>query len=48
MRGFGSVILGGHGFTAVAFPCSILIGMSLAFTTVALSRFRFTDAKVSF
>jgi ABC-2 type transport system permease protein len=48
MRGFGSVILGGHSFTAVALPCSILIGMSLAFTTVSLRRFRFTDAKVSF
>jgi hypothetical protein len=26
----------------------VLIGMSLAFTSVSLGRFRFTDAKVSF
>jgi ABC-2 type transport system permease protein len=48
MRGFGSVILSGHSFSAIALPCLILIGMSLAFTTVSLRRFRFTDAKVSF
>jgi ABC-2 type transport system permease protein len=48
MRGFGSVILGGHSFSAIALPCVIVIGMSLAFTSVSLSRFRFTDAKASF
>jgi hypothetical protein len=48
MRGFGSVILGGQGFSAIALPCSVLVGMSLAFTAVSLRRFRFTDAKVSF
>jgi len=48
MRGFGSVILTGHSFSAIVLPCSILIGMSLAFVAVSLRRFRFTDAKVSF
>jgi ABC-2 type transport system permease protein len=48
MRGFGSVILGGQGVSAIALPCLVLIGMSLAFTSVSLGRFRFTDAKVSF
>src|SRR6202521_855255 len=47
MRGFGSVILNGHSFSAIILPCSILIGMSLAFVAVSLRRFRFTDAKVS-
>ena len=48
MRGFGSVILTGHSFSAIVLPCSILIGMSLAFVAVSLRRFRFSDAKVSF
>jgi len=48
MRGFRSVILDGHGLTAVALPCCVLLGMSLVFAAVALRRFRFSDAKVSF
>lgn len=48
MRGFGSVILNGHSFSAIVLPCLILTGMSLAFVAVSLRRFRFSDAKVSF
>ena len=48
MRGFGSVILSGHSFSAIVLPCLILTGMSLAFVAVSLRRFRFSDAKVSF
>jgi ABC-2 type transport system permease protein len=48
MRGFRSVILDGHSFPAVVLPCCVLAGMGLAFTAISLSRFRFTDAKVSF
>jgi len=48
MRGFRSVILDGHGLTAVALPCCVLLGMSVVFAAVALRRFRFSDAKVSF
>jgi ABC-2 type transport system permease protein len=48
MRGFGSVILGGHSFRAIFLPCLILAGMSLTFAAISLRRFRFTDAKVSF
>jgi ABC-2 type transport system permease protein len=48
MRGFRSVILDGNGFSAIALPCCVLAVMSLTFGAVALRRFRFTDAKVSF
>jgi ABC-2 type transport system permease protein len=48
MRGFRSVILDGHGFAAIWLPCCILAGMSVTFAAVSLSRFRFSDAKVSF
>ncbi len=48
MRGFGSVILDGHGFQAIFLPCLMLAGMSLAFISISLHRFRFTDAKVPF
>jgi ABC-2 type transport system permease protein len=48
MRGFGSVILSGHSFSAVVLPCLILMGMSLAFAAISLRRFRFTDSKISF
>jgi ABC-2 type transport system permease protein len=48
MRGFRSVILDGHGLPAVVLPCCVLLGMSLIFAAVSLSRFRFADAKVSF
>jgi len=48
MRGFRSVILDGHSFPAVVLPCCVLAGMSVIFSAVSLSRFRFTDAKVSF
>jgi len=48
MRGFRSVILDGHSFPAVVLPCCVLAGMSVIFAAVSLSRFRFTDAKVSF
>ena len=48
MRGFRSVILDGHSFPAIVLPCCMLFGMTLAFAAVSLSRFRFTDAKVSF
>jgi ABC-2 type transport system permease protein len=48
MRGFRSVILDGHGFTAVILPVAMLIGMSVVFAAVSLARFRFTDTKVSF
>jgi ABC-2 type transport system permease protein len=47
MRGFGSVILNGHSFSAIALPCAILIGMALGFVAVSLRRFRFVDAKAS-
>ena len=48
MRGFRSVILDGYSFPAIVLPCCILGAMSLTFAAVSLSRFRFTDAKVSF
>jgi ABC-2 type transport system permease protein len=48
MRGFGSVILSGHSFSAIALPCLILMGMSLAFAAISLRRFRFSDSKISF
>jgi len=48
MRGFGSVILGGHGWRSVVLPCTVLAGMCLGFAAVSLRRFRFSDAKVSF
>jgi ABC-2 type transport system permease protein len=48
MRGFRSVILDGHSFSAILLPCCVLAGMSLAFAAVSISRFRFADAKVSF
>jgi ABC-2 type transport system permease protein len=48
MRGFRSVILDGHSFPAIVLPSCMLLGMTLAFAAVSLSRFRFTDAKVSF
>jgi ABC-2 type transport system permease protein len=48
MRGFGSVILDGHGFQAILLPCLVLAGMSLTFAAIALRRFRFADAKVPF
>jgi ABC-2 type transport system permease protein len=48
MRGFRSVILHGHSFPAVVLPCCVLAGMSLTFAAVSCSRFRFTDAKISF
>jgi ABC-2 type transport system permease protein len=48
MRGFRSVILDGNGLRAIVLPCCVLIGMSVVFAAVALGRFRFTDAKVSF
>jgi ABC-2 type transport system permease protein len=48
MRGFRSVILDGHTFPAIVLPCCVLVGMGLTFAAVSLSRFRFTDAKVSF
>lgn len=47
IRGFGSVILDGHGLSAIVLPGVILAGMSLAFAALSLRRFRFTDAKVS-
>jgi ABC-2 type transport system permease protein len=48
MRGFRSVILDGHGVAATVLPCCVLLGMSAGLGAVALSRFRFADAKVSF
>ena len=48
MRGFRSVILDGHGLAAVVLPVAVLAAMSGAFATIALARFRFGDAKVSF
>jgi ABC-2 type transport system permease protein len=48
MRGFRSVILDGHGFAAMILPVSVLAAMSLTFAAIALTRFRFTDVKVSF
>jgi ABC-2 type transport system permease protein len=48
MRGFRSVILDAHSFAAMVLPCAVLLAMSLAFGAVSLSRFRFSDAKVSF
>lgn len=48
MRGFRSVILDGHGLAAIILPAAILLTMSLAFAAIALTRFQFTDVKVSF
>lgn len=47
MRGFQSVILDGQGLGGVALPVAMLSGMAALFATVALLRFRFDDAKVS-
>jgi ABC-2 type transport system permease protein len=47
MRGFRSVILDGRGLAAVALPCCVLLGMSFVFAMVSLTRFRFSDTKVS-
>jgi ABC-type multidrug transport system, permease component len=48
MRGFRSVILDGHSFSALVLPCGVLGAMSLAFAIVSLAQFRLSDAKVSF
>jgi ABC-2 type transport system permease protein len=48
MRGFRSVILDGHSFSAIVLPCCVLVSMSCIFALVSLRRFRFADAKVSF
>src|SRR6476620_9495441 len=48
MRGFRSVILDGHGIAAVVLPAAVLLAMSLTFAAIALTRFRFGDAKISF
>jgi ABC-2 type transport system permease protein len=48
MRGFRSVILVGQGVSATLLPCCVLLGMSAVFAIIALRRFRFSDAKVSF
>lgn len=48
MRGFRAIILDGHSYPAVVLPCCVLIAMGLTFAAVALKRFRFTDAKVTF
>ncbi|MGO9873609.1 MAG: ABC transporter permease [Acidimicrobiia bacterium] len=48
MRGFRSVILDGHSYPAIVLPCCVLLAMSLTFAAVSLTRFRFTDTKVTF
>jgi ABC-2 type transport system permease protein len=48
MRGFRSVILDGHGFGATLLPIGILVAMSGVFAIISLTRFRFTDVKLSF
>jgi ABC-2 type transport system permease protein len=45
MRGFHSVILDGEGTAALLFPIGMLLGMSALFAVIALTRFRFDDAK---
>ncbi|MGH8982723.1 MAG: ABC transporter permease [Acidimicrobiia bacterium] len=46
MRGFRSVILDDQSLGSIAAPAAILTAMSVAFTLVALQRFRFDEHKV--
>lgn len=46
LRGFRSVILEGGGMTSIVAPVALLLGISVAVTIVAATRFRFTDEKV--
>jgi ABC-2 type transport system permease protein len=46
MRGLRSVILDGHGLSAVVRPTAMLLAMAALFTVVALRRLRFDETKV--
>jgi ABC-2 type transport system permease protein len=46
MRGLRSVILDGHGLSAVVRPIVMLLAMGALFTVVALRRLRFDETKV--
>ena len=48
MRGFRSVILDGRGLDGVLLPIAVLVGMAALFLTVAVTRFRVDDRKVSY
>lgn len=46
MRGFRAVIFEAEGFGAVVAPVGALVGMTVLFAVVALSRFRFDQQKI--
>jgi hypothetical protein len=48
MRGMNSVILDGQGVGGVLAPTGVLLGMGALFTAIAITRFRFDEAKVGF
>lgn len=47
MRGYRSVLLEGDGAEALVLPALVLVGFAAMFALVALRRFRFDEAKVS-
>lgn len=47
MRGFNSLILNGHQFTAALLPVAVLMAFAAAFSIVALLKFRVDDTKRS-
>jgi ABC-2 type transport system permease protein len=47
MRGFRSVVLDGRGLGGVLLPVAVLVGMTVLFGVVALSRLRLDEAKVA-